>query len=102
VSTSIGQAPLEMIFDGSASTDADGEVAGFAWDFGDGTRADGARISHTYAEPGLYQVTLAVGNGLGIDTTSRVVDVGSTTNPTLVFSDGFDIGTTAAWSSVVP
>ncbi|MEO1087348.1 MAG: PKD domain-containing protein, partial [Acidobacteriota bacterium] len=74
----------------------------WSWNFGDGATSDEQHPVHTFAEPGLYLVTLAVGNGLGIDTTSRVLDVGSTTNPTLVFGDGFETGTTSAWSSVVP
>ncbi|MEM9593407.1 MAG: PKD domain-containing protein [Acidobacteriota bacterium] len=74
----------------------------WSWTFGDGTTSGEQNPTHVYAEPGLYLVTLAVGNGLGVDSTSRVVDVGSTTNPSLVFGDGFETGTTAAWGSVTP
>ncbi|MEM7786327.1 MAG: PKD domain-containing protein [Bacteroidota bacterium] len=35
-------------------------VASYAWDFGDGQTASGARPSHTYAEAGDYEVTLTV------------------------------------------
>ena len=32
----------------------------FAWDFGDGTRADGMQAAHVYTAPGSYRVTLTV------------------------------------------
>lgn len=30
------------------------------WDFGDGTRTTGAKVSHTYTEPGSYLITLTI------------------------------------------
>jgi DNA-binding beta-propeller fold protein YncE len=49
-------------FDGSGSTDPDGTVARYDWDFGDGTTAanGGATPSHTYAAGGTYTVKLTV------------------------------------------
>ena len=32
----------------------------YAWDFGDGAKADGATTSHTYTAPGTYSITLTV------------------------------------------
>ena len=43
-----------------ASTDADGAVAGWAWDFGDGNTSTLQNPSHTYAGAGTYSVTLTV------------------------------------------
>jgi DNA-binding beta-propeller fold protein YncE len=50
------------LFDGGASSDRDGAIAGYAWSFGDGVVApDGGRaISHTFAAPGIYDVSLTV------------------------------------------
>jgi PKD repeat protein len=46
--------------DGSSSSDPDGTVASYAWTFGDGTTAAGARVSHAFPQPGSYPVTLTV------------------------------------------
>jgi len=38
----------------------DAPVVDFHWDFGDGTSADGARVSHVYTRPADYRVSLSV------------------------------------------
>ncbi|MGY2002145.1 PKD domain-containing protein [Blastococcus sp. SYSU DS1024] len=53
-------ASLTCSFDATGSTDADGTVTGFAWDFGDGQVATTATAEHTYAAAGEYEVTLTV------------------------------------------
>ena len=47
-------------FDGSASSDPDGTIAAYDWDFGDGGTGTGATPTHTYAAAGTYTVTLTV------------------------------------------
>jgi len=47
-------------FDGSASSDKDDSVALYQWDFGDGGKAEGAKPTHIYAKPGIYDVKLVV------------------------------------------
>ena len=42
---------LAVAFDGSPSSDSDGSIVSYAWDFGDGTSATGVTASHT---PYLY------------------------------------------------
>ena len=49
-----------LTFDAGASTDPDGQVVSYAWDFGDGTRATGSRVAHTYATAGSYTATVTV------------------------------------------
>ena len=51
---------LRCIFDGSASTDSDGTVTNYVWNFGDGATGSGAMVTHSYAGPGTYTVTLTV------------------------------------------
>jgi PKD repeat protein len=51
---------LACTFDATASTDADGEVVSYDWDFGDGTTGSGPMPAHTYAGPGTRLVTLTV------------------------------------------
>ncbi|MCI0554325.1 MAG: PKD domain-containing protein, partial [Anaerolineae bacterium] len=49
-----------VIFDGTGSSDPDGDTLTFSWDFGDGTTGDGPTPTHTYADNGDYIVTLTV------------------------------------------
>ncbi|WP_054010242.1 PKD domain-containing protein [Arthrobacter sp. ERGS1:01] len=59
-------ANLAVAFDGGASTDPDGTIAAYSWNYGDGTAAGtGKTSSHTYAAAGTYQVTLTVSDNLG-------------------------------------
>lgn len=48
-------------FDGTKSTAGSGAV--YEWDFGDGEKATGAKVSHAYAKSGQYQVHLTVTDG---------------------------------------
>jgi YVTN family beta-propeller protein len=47
-------------FDGSASTDADGSIASYAWTFEDGRDATGVSALHTFVSPGTFNATLTV------------------------------------------
>jgi PKD repeat protein len=55
-----GAAPLLVTFDGSGSSDEDGEVVWWAWSFGDGGTAVGSTVAHRYTAPGTYTVRLTV------------------------------------------
>src|SRR5207253_2053720 len=52
-------------FNGGGSFDLDGTLIAYAWDFGDGTSAAGATVSHGYAAPGSYTATLTVTDDRG-------------------------------------
>jgi hypothetical protein len=51
---------LTCDFDGSASSDPDGSIAGYTWYFGDGGTGSGVTAIHTYPAVGPYSVTLTV------------------------------------------
>lgn len=61
---------LQLNFDASASSDPDGSVASYAWDFGDGTTATGVKTEHSYEKPGNYQVRLTVIDNDGLSSTT--------------------------------
>lgn len=68
--------------DASASTDPDGSVTEYIWDFGDGTTASGVTASHNYSSAGNYLVTLAVSDEDG--------DQGFATGATVVAVADYD------------
>jgi PKD repeat protein len=82
VSPSSGTAPLTVTADGSASSDADGHVASYKFDFGDGTVVGpqtAATAQHTFAA-GTWTVRLTVTDDKGATgTASAVVTASGTT-----------------------
>jgi PKD repeat protein len=59
-----------------ASTDEDGNVTHWSWQFGDGDNSDQSNPAHVYPEPGTYTVTLLVTDNDGAtDQTATQVEV---------------------------
>lgn len=54
-----------VTFDGTGSTDPQGDALTYAWTFGDGATGEGATPSHTYTSNGEYTVTLTVTDAAG-------------------------------------
>jgi YVTN family beta-propeller protein len=56
--------------DASSSSDSDGQIATYSWDFGDGQSESGpsAQVEHTYARPGPYRVSLTLTDEQGCST----------------------------------
>lgn len=64
-------------FDGSGSGGTDGTISSYEWDFGDGSSATGAHVSHSYSSTGDYTVTLSVSTNAGAsDTDTVTVSIG--------------------------
>ena len=80
-----GTAPLGVVVDASASTDTDGSIVGYAWDFGDGGNGSGVTSSTMYSNPGNYTITLTITD-----------DAGDTGTATTTISVGTSAGSTTA------
>jgi len=67
------QAGEQVMFDASASSDPNGVIDRYEWDFdGDGTiDATGESVTHTYTDGGQYTPTLTVTDDDGVSNTTR-------------------------------
>jgi PKD repeat protein len=100
-------------FNASDSTDQDGTIESYKWDFGDGRHGANVEVNHTYSSPGAYTVVLVVTDDSGnSDSASKIVTVGETLtasftytppNPTIADPIEFDAsgstpeGTIVSW-----
>lgn len=84
-----GSAPLSVSFNASSSTDGDGAITGYAWDFGDGSSGSGQATSHTYTTSGTYTTTLTVTDDDGATAAaSRTITVNARVSGTVSVSSG--------------
>jgi len=75
-STSVGDAPLQVKFDATGSSDSDGSILLYKWAMGDGGTADGPQFTYTYTTAGTFTATLTVTDDGGLtDTISTPVIV---------------------------
>ncbi|CAN7326610.1 LamG-like jellyroll fold domain-containing protein [Knoellia sp. LjRoot47] len=70
------------VLDGRGSSDADGSIASYAWDLGDGTTSTASTVDHTYASPGTRTVTLVVKDDQGASSDPVSHDVTPSAPPT--------------------
>jgi RHS repeat-associated protein len=66
-----GHAPLPVAFSAAESTDAEGPISTYTWNFGDGTTGAGSEINHTFADAGQYNVVLTVTDEKGASATAQ-------------------------------
>ncbi|WP_108718086.1 PKD domain-containing protein [Miniimonas sp. S16] len=91
---------LTVSVNGSGSTDPEGGVLTYAWDFGDGTTGTGATATRTYATAGTYTVALTVTDDRGAThRTTAAVTVTAPPATTLVAADTFTRTTTNGWGT---
>jgi PKD repeat protein len=65
----------EIRFSGSRSSDPDGDIIEWSWDFGDMTNGTGKITRHIYSKEGTYTVTLRVTDNLGATNTTTTTCV---------------------------
>ena len=74
-----GSEGASVTLSAAGSTDPDGDALEYAWSFGDGASANGASVSHTWAQDGDFTVTLTVTDARGltstVETSARVSNV---------------------------
>ena len=77
VQPSFGPAPLNVSFNGAGSSDPDGSIVSYGWNFGDSATASGVTANHSYTAPGSYIARLTVTDNQGASssiTTTIVVN----------------------------
>ncbi len=72
-------------FDGNLSSDTDGSIVNFQWNFGDGGTGSGVTPTHTYTADGIYTVTQTVADNRGAtaSATARVAVTTRNQSPTV-------------------
>lgn len=72
-STLSGVAPLALQLSAAGSTDFDGNITSFFWEFGDGRTAVGSSVSYVFRRPGAFPVKLTVTDNNGSKVVSEKV-----------------------------
>lgn len=97
-----GTVGTAVSFSSAGSSDSDGTIAGYLWDFGDGNTSTSANPSHTYQTDGTFTVSLTVTDNEGAtgnDQTSATVD--PVTNPSgIKFAQNVLTGVSSNWQTV--
>jgi len=75
-----------VFFNATRSSDSDGDIEAYRWQFGDGTVATGPQVSHTYTKAGTFGVILEVEDDLGARaSTTANITVGDNEPPEPAF-----------------
>ena len=68
-----GYAPLTVQFDASSSSDPDGGIVSYQWNFGDGESDIGEAVEHTFQATGEYTVILTVEDNEGAAAQAQII-----------------------------
>ncbi|WP_439591355.1 PKD domain-containing protein [Microbacterium sp.] len=92
---------LTASFNGSTSTDADGSITSYAWNFGDGTNGTGATATRAYTAAGTYNVTLTVTDNAGATNaiTKAITVAAPPANGNVLAKDTFARTTAGGWGT---
>jgi hypothetical protein len=91
-----------ITFSANGSSDPNGDTLSFAWEFGDGSRANGSFATHAYTRSGNYSVNLTATDPDGLSTRTQAplaVFAGSITPPPYRYGDR--LGSTVRGTSKV-
>jgi hypothetical protein len=70
-----GLPPLEVSFSSAGSSDPDGTISSYDWDFGNGSGSNAANPVFTYSTPGTYTASLVVTDDGGVSSVPVTVKV---------------------------
>jgi PKD repeat protein len=67
-----GTAPFTVNFSGTGSSDPDGSIVAYDWDFGDGTTSTSPTPSKTYSTAGTFVASLVVFDNSGLSSSASI------------------------------
>ncbi|MCP3892709.1 MAG: PKD domain-containing protein, partial [Desulfobulbaceae bacterium] len=93
-----GTVPLTVVLDASASTDSDGSISSYTWNFGDGSSGSGKTVQNIYTETAEFTITLTVVDNEGASSTATK---NLSTIPAELYFEVMELELTHEWQRVV-
>ncbi len=90
-----GETGVTVSFSSAGSTDSDGTIVSYLWDFGDGNTSTSANPNHTYTTEGNYTVSLTVADddgATGTDNAAATITTGGTGETVVLEESYFETG----------
>jgi VCBS repeat-containing protein len=85
-----GTVGIPVSLDGSGSSDSDGTIISYKWDFGDGSKGSGVSPAHNYQTPGTFIVRLTATDDAGAtDTATTTAEIAEKNQPPLAADDDY-------------